>query len=505
MAVESQEKIKPTPAYFRELQGYSLQEVATRLQCESDIASKFLKHLRQHGIVKIVRKEKKDYSNISNEDVLLVDDAEDAGGCYKFDFVGVIVLGIQESENKGVEKVIFSFPKYIKESSENKLSDFREDFKHVLRAIQEYGKKNQELVHLYNGSDKGSFNHLALALHILNDYYENGIYTNIEQVIETNGEGEIDWDRTINETFAYLKNNRPYYLELKTIATQNDEYDYFKRLHECVVTKCSDYLENLGLLDLFSLAPVQLTDSVIDDFGDKDYIKYRLEREISSQFVTKKQNLLKTLYTYVAEKQTEQELDNFSVYGTNSLNLVWEKACGRIFENHFENGVYNDGECRFEIEKPKWHFSKKTYETDTLIPDIVTRFSRNDDDIYGILDGKYYLVDENNNSLNGNPGIQDVVKQFVYHRAILRRIPGNQIFNSFLFPSIKKSSETRLDFINIRGCVTMMDWGIDELVPIYLAFLNPTQVWIDYVNGSSRKEELNEARNAIDPKMFFGM
>lgn len=505
MAIELQEKIKPIPAYFRELQGYSLQEVTQRLQCDSDIAHKFLKRLQQHGIVKIVQKEKKDYSNITNEDVLLVDNAEDAGGCYKFDFVGVIVLGIQISENKGLEKVIFCYPKYIKESGENKLSDYREDFKHVLRAIQEYGKKNQELVHLYNGSDKGSFNHLALALHILNDYYENGIYTNIEQIIETNGEGEIDWDRTINETFAYLKDNRPYYLELKTIATQNDEYDYFKRLHECVITHCSDYLENLGLLDLFNLTPAQLTDDKIEDFGDRDYIKYRLEREISSQFVTKKQNLLKTLYTYIAEKQTEQELDNFSVYGTNSLNLVWEKACGKIFENHFENGVYNDGERRFEIEKPRWHFSNKIYETDTLIPDIVTRFICNGDDIYGILDGKYYLVDENNNSLNGNPGIQDVVKQFVYHRAILRKIPGILIFNSFLFPSIKKSSDSNLDFINIRGCVTMMDWGINELVPIYLAFLNPTQVWIDYANGTSRKKDLNEARMGIDPKMFLGM
>lgn len=89
-------------------------------------------------------------------------------------------------------------------------------------------------IHLYNGEDRNSFNMLGLVLHILHDYYENGIYTNYQEIIETNGEGEIDWDRTINETFAYLKDNRPYYLELKTIANQTDDFDYFKtasRMH----------------------------------------------------------------------------------------------------------------------------------------------------------------------------------------------------------------------------------------------------------------------------------
>ena len=39
-------------------------------------------------------------------------------------------------------------------------------------------------------------------LFLLQDYYENGIYTNDINIIETNGNGEILWDKTINETLT---------------------------------------------------------------------------------------------------------------------------------------------------------------------------------------------------------------------------------------------------------------------------------------------------------------
>ena len=51
---------------------------------------------------------------------------------------------------------------------------------------------------------------------LLNDYYENGLYENDKDIIENNGNGEIHWDKTINDSFTLLSNNRPYYLELKT-------------------------------------------------------------------------------------------------------------------------------------------------------------------------------------------------------------------------------------------------------------------------------------------------
>lgn len=51
---------------------------------------------------------------------------------------------------------------------------------------------------------------------LLQDYFENDVYSNTEEIIECNGSGEILWDKTINETFTLLSENRPYYTELQT-------------------------------------------------------------------------------------------------------------------------------------------------------------------------------------------------------------------------------------------------------------------------------------------------
>ena len=84
---------------------------------------------------------------------------------------------------------------------------------------------------MWNESNESqSFNLLAVLLFLLNDYYENGSYSNTEDIIESNGMGEILWDKTINETFTYLSNGRPYYTELQTKKRINDDYNYFKRL-----------------------------------------------------------------------------------------------------------------------------------------------------------------------------------------------------------------------------------------------------------------------------------
>ena len=108
--------------------------------------------------------------------------------------------------------------------------------------------------------------------------------------------------------------------------TVNNDLDYFRRLHECVLTTCSNELKNVGLLQLFDLSEVNLTQEEFSDFGDDNYILYRLQSEIQSQYVTRKQNLLKTIYTYIANDKTDKDDISYSLYGTNSFNLVWEKS-----------------------------------------------------------------------------------------------------------------------------------------------------------------------------------
>jgi hypothetical protein len=464
---------------FKELKRYTLNEIRDRLGCTSENVKAYINTLRKYGIVKIVKKESLDFADLTNDDLVIADSADEvSGACYKFDFVGIVAVK---------DKVVFCYPKYTVGADERKI---RDELKLAIKAIRKYDSKG-ELVHLHNRDDKGEYNKLALSLHILQDYIENGVYTNIQEIIETNGEGEIDWDRTINETYAYIKDNRPYYLELNTRSSQNDDFDYFKRLHECIVTLCSKYLKELTILDFFDLSEVLLSELGLKDFGDTDYILYRLEREIANQFVTRKQNLLKTLYTFVATSGTSSQENSYSLYGTNCMNLIWEKACGQIFGN-----IHDQVES--EIKKPQWYLNGGCYETRSLIPDIVTKCEIDNRDVFCILDGKYYLIKTEGN-ISGNPGVQDVVKQFAYHESFHDYLCAQDcecVFNAFLFPYSDEKVSPEKEIL-IRGFVTMLKWGVEQLVPIYLVFLKPSFVWMNYLNGSIQKLTLIEAMKRI--------
>lgn len=411
--------------FFRELKHYKLNDISMELDIETEEAKHLVGILKKYGIVKAVKASKPEYEDLSNQDIILTDVVENNPEIqYVFDFVGVVM----------VEGYVFKcYPKYISSTTKP-----MEQLKKVLKVIKKYNDKEQ-LVYLFNGEDENKiFNRLAVSLHLLEEYFQYGIYTNQHDVIETNGEGEILWDKTINETFALIQNNRPFYVELQTQNSVDDEMDYIKRLHECVLTQCTLELRETGVLELFDIAEVELTSSRLDDFGDVDYIKYRLNQELRTQFVTRKQTLLKTIYTYIANEKAEQDNLNFSLYGTNSFNLVWEKVCAVNFGSVLDKKLYElpldlseDYESRKNkklidiIDKPHWH-KQNPYvsdgKVDTLKPDLICIYPCDDTEYcFGIYDAKYYCIDfkevNGKYKVTGQPGVGDVTKQYLYQLA----------------------------------------------------------------------------------------
>lgn len=233
-----------TKGFFRERKHYSLQEITDNLiNINMEETRRIVGILKKYGVVKAVKKNKPDFDDLSNEDIVLTDVIDSSNDIeYIFDYVGVVVIEGQ---------VFKCYPKYIK-STEHLF----ENLKQVLKVIKKYNASEQ-LIYLFNGEDDSKiFNRLAVSIHLLETYYADGLYTNQKEIIETNGEGEILWDKTINETFAIIQNNKPYYVELQTKNTIDNDYDYFRRLHECVLTQCSRELSDAGLLELFELTEV---------------------------------------------------------------------------------------------------------------------------------------------------------------------------------------------------------------------------------------------------------
>lgn len=440
--------MKIISSYVREQRRYSKNELRSLFAYDEQGVEQFIKNLKSYGVLKTVNNnmEQLELSDLVDEDIKIADEA--AGNSeylYVFTYVGVITYG---------SRIIKIYPKYLLSADEP-----LEEMKQVMKVLERYSNSEEQIVNLFNGNgDNRSFNLLAIILFLLNDYHEYGVYSNSEDIIEINGDGAILWTKTIDEGFTIIRDNRPYYTDLYTKKTIDDEMDYFKRLHECILTECSKQLHNSELEDLFEIVSVELSEESIEDFGDKEYILDRLQSELSLQFNTRRQILLKTMYTYVSQdKRVLEENKGISMFGTTAFHAVWEKICAEVFNNKLETPIGSLGLSKplaeeFKREKklieiidlPEWKaadMDKPIVAKDTLIPDIITTGQSVDGDYLIILDAKYYNIQlEKGKVLRGNPGIGDVTKQYLYQLAYRNFIQKQSITivkNCFIMPTEK--------------------------------------------------------------------
>lgn len=437
--------------FLQEQKRYTQNDLANKFQCSETRIVSILKRLKEYGIVKAVKANdlQKDLTDLVDEEIEVSNViANEDEYLYVSTFVGVIVT-------EGY--VLKCYPKYLTNNNP------KAELKQIIKVLEKYNSKEQ-VIRMYNNTSNGNrFNLLAIILFLFQDYFEYGIYTNTQDIIELNGSGSIIWDKTINETFALICDNRPYYPELLTKRRVNDDFDFFKRLHECILSCCTKKLKNADLLELFDLVEVDISSESLEDFGDVEYILYRIENELNIQFNTRKQLLLKTIYAYIVNSEALEDLDCFSMFGTNNFNLVWEKVCSEVLDNQLQKSI-----CELElpvpltedyseskhkklidlIEKPKWigmisngsSFVKQA--DDTLIPDIASIVNINGDYEFIIFDAKYYNMQlECDKKLRGQPGIESIIKQYMYqlaYQSFVRKHKISIMKNCFLMPTTSK-------------------------------------------------------------------
>ncbi|WP_313164666.1 LlaJI family restriction endonuclease [Sedimentibacter sp.] len=483
--------------FVREQKRYSYDNLRDIFECTSEKLVVIIRKLKEYGVLKSVKATnvQSNMSDLINEEIEVSDvQVEDNEHLYVFTFVGVIVVA---------GYILKCYPKYINNNNAP-VNELRK----IIKVLEKYSSTEQ-IIHMYNDSEESSsFNLLSVMIYLLNDYYENGAYTNTQDIIEYNGMGEILWDKTINETFTLLIDNRPYYTEILTRKKVMDDFDYFKRLHECILSIITYELRKSDILDLFEIMPVEISDEELSDFGDNEYIKYRIENELNIQFNTRKQFVLKAIYAYITHNIKLSSTDGFSMFGTNSFNLVWERVCSEVIDNKLYNTLgtlklpvtlnsiykYNDTLISI-IEKPMWigkNIEGSTFNKiskDTLIPDLISIYDR--DNMFGfiIFDAKYYMIQlESDKELRGQPGIADITKQYLYQLAYknfidLHQI--NEVKNCFLLPTERK------DVVD-KGYVTMKMFDELGLQNIQLRQLPADKMYEYYINGDMMSiSELN--------------
>ena len=474
--------------YVREQKRYTQKDLCDLLHASEDSVVPVIRKLKEFGVLKAVRasETQRDLTDLADIDIEIADvEAGENEYYYVFTFVGVIVVA---------GRVLKCYPKYLLHADNPK-----EQLRQVLKVLEKYSSKEQ-IVRMYNeSSENRTFNLLAVLLFLLHDYYNNGVYSNTEDIVESNGSGEILWDKTINDSFTLISGNRPYYIDLQTRKRVTDEYDYFQRLHECILTKASKELADAQLIDIFEITEVDLTDETLDDFGEEEYILYRIEKELNTQFNTRKQLVLKTIYAYLNHKGALNDIDCLSMFGTNSFNLVWEGVCADILDNKLNKQIDSlpitvspryDRRTRLIdlIEKPLWTITGKT-ATDTLIPDIVSVSKTDNEVAFVLFDAKYYLAElDPDITPKGQPGIESITKQYLYQLAFLEFIRDHEIDcvkNCFLMP-------TEQDAINNKGEVILEMLASMGLQNIQVRLIPAEKAYDLYLSGE--KLDVKELR-----------
>ena len=476
-------------AFLREQRRYTQDELVKLFCCTEEKTVHILKRLKEYGVLKAVKVSdlQKDLTDLVDEDIEIADvEIGENEYLYVFTFVGVITI-------EG--RVLKCYPKYLANDLEP-----LDELKQILKVLEKYNSKEQ-IIRMYNdASDSSAFNMLAVMLFLLQDYYDYGPYTNTQDIIETNGDGDILWDKTINETFTLLSNNRPYYPEILTRKRTIDDFDYFKRLHECILTRCTTELQDADLLELFGIAGVGVSDEEIDDFGEKEYILDRILKELNVQFNTRKQLLLKTLYAYISNSRALDDLDCFSMFGTNSFNLVWEKVCAEVMDNQLQKPLaalpiktaeeykgYRNKKLIELIDKPMWkgitaeEKSFKKEAKDTLVPDLISIINSDNGYQFIIFDAKYYNLQlEEEKVLRGQPGIESITKQYLYQLAYKPFVEAHKIQiikNCFLMPTADEK-------IISKGTVTLAMLKNLGLEDIQIRLLPAKKMYTHYLNNT---------------------
>ena len=439
--------------YIRELRRYTKLELSNLFpKINSNQLTVFIRKLRAYGVLKSVKRDSGtlDLSELVSLDNSFIDGIDDSNSSYYiFNYVGVIYID---------GYLLCCYPKYLftYDSIEDK-SSCRNLLKQVLKVLHRYNTNSQS-IQLYSEDNKSSsVSRISMIMALLDDYFQNGLYFNTQNVHEFNGDGEINWNRTINFIHPLWQEGDPYYLNFWTRRNTIDDKGFIQRIHECLLTICSRELEEISLLDLLDINSVYLTELSLNDLGTRDYLLWRITNELNLEFNSRKQYVLKLMAALLNDSSSMIGEDNIDLFGTTSFNLVWETVCAEVFDNKLTIPLSDlplstvkiplntlgvkPRTLKDLIERPNWtSIDGADAFSDTLKPDLISVERHENVCSFVILDAKYYTMRIESNKVEGQPGVGDVTKQYLYQLAYKDFIELNgiqEVKNCFLMPTEK--------------------------------------------------------------------
>lgn len=371
--------------------------------------SSFIEEKRYSKSVLLSKFSYKDLQNFIQKGILVTED----NLFFKFAFVGVVSMN---------SSVFIIHPKVLKNETNEEL-----DVKKTVQTLKKYSNLN---IQKFEGIDYFSIDpdnpdcsEMAIADFLINDFQRYGIYTVEQELVEQDGNGDVNWPLTILYTDPLFSKWQPIYLNTINHVLIDDNEHLTIAIHKWSLGYClKKYSVLLGLeSDKMYLDYVQ--DS--NEIGSDEQLIRHLRSQLQLTYTDRGIRLLKSLLFLIVTK-ANSESDLISLYGTKKYSNIWEIICKKVV-NDIYPALKKD---HIFFPNPEWTILGKALETKSpLIPDIITinELTRK----YYLYDAKYYMI-EFNNSIKGEPGFKDILKQFQYQEHLEQKL--GEMENGFLFP-----------------------------------------------------------------------
>lgn len=399
---------------------------------------------------------------------------------FQFVYVGIAIVK---------NKPIFILPKYINIKNKDKQ---KLHLKKIIELLNEFtlrerlDENNIESIVFNEEKEENEF--LSIIKFILDDYSEYGVYKNEIEAIELNGNGDINWDKTIEQIDPMVFNKQWIYADFITNKSIVDENKFITLIHGTILNECINILKKYHL-DLFINCNEEVVEKTLENLDEEDIevLENEIDKEITVQFNDRKRRVLYAMKSYLNRRCDIGESD-LILFGTRNFKWIWEVICGYVFKNEFVNNGKNSKYEVFNITPPKWNINGSNVENkDTtdlemkknrLTPDILRTIILPEGKKLLILDAKYYNIrfDLELGKVLGNPGIEDITKQYLYKVALKTYISkntiGNDVFNAFLFPTMEPSNVqgyVKLDFMDeyCSDGIKLIMLNVEEIIDKY--------------------------------------
>ena len=277
------------------------------------------------------------------------------------------------------------------------------------------------------GDDTGDNNEIPFNSFIwmISDYFNNGLYQEIDKRYAQKAHGKINWKRTLNSEHYFTNNSvifiNPFYetnVQKSSIITELNNYC----LHKSV--------EYIGFL----FGNIILPECNLKEPFVKDNLRYYIDilnKELSKSFNDRKK-LLITHIKRILEMSFDDSFENQATYGTRRYEYAWEKMVNSTLGSKIDISKF--------FPNAYWNIKGKKQEEDRskLRPDSIY-IDKKYNKLY-ILDAKYYKYGITGN-ISDLPHTDSIQKQITYGDHISNHyetygFEKNNIYNAFIINSI---------------------------------------------------------------------